>query len=798
MDRAQPDSRRPGLERRLLGLLLALLGLYYAWLLLSRRIPRNHDSFYVYILEQLFQTQAAQDGSLLLWFPYSTHGVVSSWYVAANSFFHDSVLLLGGAADLINPVPLFTLGMLFEDLLLLLGAWSLAPRFIRSPYARFFVTASVVGSSFWAQQMWHNHRPAYAVPMILALFLGFFEDGRRIRLFLALNLLFLQFLGNLAYVAVMTHLVVGLYLVVYVALYRRSLRLRWPLLRPRPSDMAILLVNLAVLACVSCTLTSGTHDITLSVVGRNSDGTVPLSQFLAYPGELDPVRYGDLLLGVSPSMDYTLYCGAAVVPFAILALALRPGRQVLYLSVCVTLLFLLSLGFLSSLGMPAYLLPPLRYFRYFALTSVHLRLPLILLAGIGVDALLRLRGGAPSCVRRTALALTTLGLLCGLLALLEIRTPGEAPNLVRYLQTPNARLAGAEIPAPQLAGTLAWTGGFALAMGGVLFLRIRHAGRPVAVVALLLIVHTADVARWRVWMTRDRTVSLSDAQMVQQRADPLPFVRRRSAESGDPQRLTAFPLKIFDDGASYDTMENFYRRDPPASNFITSHWMGSLDQLLRAYAASTGASASSATPLQWRSSAGATLRPPFDKIIGQSRDKLQVFSSAHVLGSDRETAELLNDQRYSGDALLLAPPPSGPDRIAGAAPDPRTNERLQADVEVLSFDANHLRARVPLETGRPGAWLLYCDAWHADWTATVNGRAVPVSRAFLAYKAVPLGAGENVVEFRMRSPSRVWTFRIAAANAAAWVLGILGFAGASLFSRRARSAPGVSGGVGSP
>jgi hypothetical protein len=299
-------------------------------------------------------------------------------------------------------------------------------------------------------------------------------------------------------------------------------------------------------------------------------------------------------------------------------------------------------------------------------------------------------------------------------------------------------------------------------------------------------------------MTRDRTVSLSDAQMVQQRPDPLPFVRRRSAESGDPRRLALFPPETFRYGASYDTMENFYRRDPPASTHITSHWMGCLDQLLRAYASSSGASATSATPLLWRSSAGATLRPPFDKIIGQSRDKLQVFSSAHVLGSDRETAELLKDPGYSGDALLLAPSPSGSDKISAAAPDPRANERLQADVEVLSFDANHLRVRVPLEAGRPGAWLLYCDAWHPDWTATVNGRAVPVSRAFLAYKAVPLGAGESVVEFRMRSPSRVWTFRIAAANAGAWVLGILGFAGASLFGRRARSAPGVSGGVGSP
>jgi uncharacterized membrane protein YfhO len=44
--------------------------------------------------------------------------------------------------------------------------------------------------------------------------------------------------------------------------------------------------------------------------------------------------------------------------------------------------------------------------------------------------------------------------------------------------------------------------------------------------------------------------------------------------------------------------------------------------------------------------------------------------------------------------------------------------------------------------------LSYADVWHPRWKATVNGRRVRVERANLAYKAVALDRGANVVEFR--------------------------------------------------
>lgn len=69
----------------------------------------------------------------------------------------------------------------------------------------------------------------------------------------------------------------------------------------------------------------------------------------------------------------------------------------------------------------------------------------------------------------------------------------------------------------------------------------------------------------------------------------------------------------------------------------------------------------------------------------------------------------------------------------------------ETGVEVQSFGANHLKAAVHRE--RDG-WLYYADTWDPYWQATLDGGPVSVYRANLQYKAVPVPAGDHVVEFR--------------------------------------------------
>jgi hypothetical protein len=69
-----------------------------------------------------------------------------------------------------------------------------------------------------------------------------------------------------------------------------------------------------------------------------------------------------------------------------------------------------------------------------------------------------------------------------------------------------------------------------------------------------------------------------------------------------------------------------------------------------------------------------------------------------------------------------------------------------------------------------GTWLYYADVWHPSWHATVNGENVVVSKANLAYKAVPLNEGENIVQFRFDS-TPLWLSQLFLNwNALLWVL----------------------------
>ncbi len=89
----------------------------------------------------------------------------------------------------------------------------------------------------------------------------------------------------------------------------------------------------------------------------------------------------------------------------------------------------------------------------------------------------------------------------------------------------------------------------------------------------------------------------------------------------------------------------------------------------------------------------------------------------------------------SKDAILAGGP-----RLAGSAGF-RGTSRLLA----LRPD----RVRVEAEASEPGL-LVLADAYDPGWTATVDGRAAPVLRANVAFRAVPVPAGRHEVEMVYR------------------------------------------------
>ena len=90
---------------------------------------------------------------------------------------------------------------------------------------------------------------------------------------------------------------------------------------------------------------------------------------------------------------------------------------------------------------------------------------------------------------------------------------------------------------------------------------------------------------------------------------------------------------------------------------------------------------------------------------------------------------------------------------------------------VRAYRADDLTLRV---TCPQAGFLLITDRWARSWTASVNGRPVPVDGGDFLFRLVPVAAGENLVEMKFRLPwlppllAASWTTLLAVGVGSVW------------------------------
>jgi len=767
------------LRHRYFAVLLALQALTYGWLLLSQRIPRGHDTLSVLLLQYSFLAQPGSGAGVALWVPQLAHGMTSTWFANVQAgLLQNALLLFHGVPEGTPMLPIFYAGLFLEDLLLLVGVWRLGARFYRTPSAQFFVAAAAVGSSMWVSNIFWSHRLITGVPLLISLTLDFLETGSRTRLLLAASLGSLLLLGSAVYIPVASGLSVALFLTLHIGFHRRKFRATLPTLRPRRAD-ALWIAAVVVLVAASMTaVLADLGSIRQYQRGRNPDGSVTLDAFLTYPGGFNPLRYLDLALGLNVSTDFSLYAGLCPLLMAFHAFTRRPRKEVLVLSLTLLLILLFSSGYLSGVGMIAYEgLPPMRYFRYVALTGGLVKLFLILLSGFGFDAMARDAGksAAADGRRMPRIAMAAAGLLAAQMVYRLARPGSGGDGFSGFLVKTMGDLVE-RLPRGNSGTGLSL---LALAAAPALLVAVRKArGQSFALlVPLMLILHGIDLGGWKFRILREATLPLSPPLLAAFDLDRLPYALRRTPSDEGNSRAAGFGREILNPrlssaGMLYDYADVFLHRDASWSSYFVTQWSPSIDLLLRARAGRPLTFDRDPPPTFLSGDPPRTAPEGFARLIGERGEKIQLYSTAHAARSDEEIAAILERGDFRGETLYLSPEPGEPAK----ALDPSLaslNERLDAAARVLEFGPDRVRIEVDVPPGHADDWLYYADCWHPGWRASVDGAPRPVRRANLAYKAVPLHAGRNVVEFRFHAPLRAACYALLGFQCLGWTLGLL-------------------------
>ena len=115
------------------------------------------------------------------------------------------------------------------------------------------------------------------------------------------------------------------------------------------------------------------------------------------------------------------------------------------------------------------------------------------------------------------------------------------------------------------------------------------------------------------------------------------------------------------------------------------------------------------------------------------------FTSLYRVVGEQEALESLAGPGPPGEVLVEVPLPFPPE----------PNDGREPPVVVQRFGRNEVRLRVRA----PRAGLLYCsESFFPGWQATVDGRTASIVAANYAFRAVPVPAGDVVVELRYRPP----------------------------------------------
>lgn len=736
-------------------LVLVVLNLiFYLYLILNHRLVQGHDGFADCTLEYFFLNSAVQYNEIPQWIPFITHGTTALWWyviLGVCGIFTNALFLLGPLLKGLNFLPIFYWEIFLDELVLLTGTWLLARRFYNSSYTIFFVASCVLFSCVSLVQIKYPLRLIYAIPLIIY-FLHTFLDKKQWRyFFLAAYLYLFQCIGNLIYFIPVSSLIIFSYFLFYALTNFAHVKEAIKKLRFNGGFWITLLFILFFAFAFYKIFKFAGSEIAIHTQERNPDGSASLNTFLTYGGNTDLRKFKECFLRVSPRLDFTIYFGLLSLILVTLSFIFSIRRKNCHIYLMILFFLLVSMGTFVSTGL-YYCWPLMKFYRHLASLAVIVKYFLCFAAGFGFESIFLKR---LSPVNRKTFLVVCILVAVGLI-FASYSMNSFPPNYhFRF------RLRESALNAVLFSALFA-------CLPFLNFMRYQK-----AIMTIILLLHIFDVYTYKFAEGILRTFPLNERQYQLLAFSDFPYPSRRNLnlEDGNPRNvMLETPVR---DRALYCTIDAFLFNDPLTSPHRTDYWQRSYDQYLRAYYHQSIDDFS--VPFEgykdWHIEF--PKHPAALKISGATEDKIQFFSKVYMVSKDDRIASLMADRNYSGDMLFLSNDTDRHNKYNFLSFPPniplKNNNRLNLNYRIVRYTPNSIDIAVDVPQ-KENVWLLYSDAWHSFWKAKINGEEVPVFRANLAYKAIPLKKGQNEVRFFFDSLTVRFLYSLFGISAIFWIV----------------------------
>jgi len=717
---------------------LALLLLLFTQVLRPHPFLPVHETLTVFQGFHYFYSNVFHVGELPRWCVYGTYGTPSAlWqllYLTPASY---AAMAVGRLLRMQNVLAVFDLSLFIEQVILLVGVYKLSRLLYARRHTAYLVCIGAMGSAVWYSQVWWNFRIAYTLPLMLYFLISFFTRRRPWYLWLTGMTFVVSLLGNLTCFAVVWLLVLGAVAAVLTWKDASAWRSLGSL---STGNLVSLAAFLGLGAAYLAFLHYAHQNIQVGFLGRDpSAAPTPLETCFTQAEPPDALTLFRLFLFGWPlrehaagALENTVYVGLLPLPLAVYALVkVRKASFLALVGAAGLLLWVARSGGLSeTLSDVPGLSVLVRHGAVYGVAS----LLILLCAGFGMEQFLK------EGTLRQALA--------GAAATLFLADCFVDKYVMSSLEwTFNLR-------STDWWNDVGWFWGFLVRLGAYAALGVctglglvvgrailgrakagdvpsRGTGRRLAAGALVA-VYALDLMSFRavVAATAPRVAAQAWGEDYAAYSDAvgpgtLPFPSRRIGipRSGRPSHALHVTWWLQEPDRVAESIYGFAQYDPWASYPYLSVW--------------------SVGPRRLFESRGRKPEkdPAFARILACDESKFRLLSNPTCVDSLARARELVKKTQALDQRLILRGVP--PDlRPAG----PVDGEGESGTVHLVRGTANEVTLEAQVVTDAP-TWLVYADAFHPGWRAEVNGREVTIAEAYLAFKAVPVKKGKNVVRF---------------------------------------------------